>query len=170
MTYNMLKLLNCFFLWCFYVNKSTFTREAKRAQTGMKFHFGWKSHFGVQPALYLRSHELRRNETQNGMDFILVILTEIKFQTGMRFSCEHFTRNEMNQRRLVSFWQKWSFISCDKICKHNPKWNVCTCPSKYRVVLKSSRNKTSCEQNLFSRRFEISNRYEFISPLMWTCS
>ena len=37
----------------------------------------------------LCSHELRRNETQNGMDFISVILTEMKFQTGMRFSCEH---------------------------------------------------------------------------------
>ena len=28
----------------------------------------------------------RRHETQNGMDFISVILTEMKFQTGMRFS------------------------------------------------------------------------------------
>ena len=55
----------------------------------MKFHFGWKSHFGVQSALYLRSHEPRRNETQNGMNFISVILTEMKFQNGMRFSCEH---------------------------------------------------------------------------------
>ena len=70
-----------------------------------------------------------------------------------------------------SFWQKWNFISGDKIsCKHYPKWNAYTCPSKYRVVLKCSRNETSCEQNLFSRRFEISNRYEFISPLMWTYS
>ena len=43
----------------------------------------------VQSALYLCSHELRRNETQNGMDFISVILIEMKFQTGMRFSCEH---------------------------------------------------------------------------------
>ena len=55
----------------------------------MRFHLGWKSHFWVQSALYLCSHELRRNETQNGMDFISVILTEMKFQTGMRFSCEH---------------------------------------------------------------------------------
>ena len=55
----------------------------------MRFHFGWKSHFGVQSALYLCSHELRWNETQNGMDFISVILTEMKFQAGMRFSCEH---------------------------------------------------------------------------------
>ena len=70
-----------------------------------------------------------------------------------------------------SFSQKWNFISGDKIsCKHYPKWNAYTCPSKYRVVLKCSRNETSCEQNLFSRRFEISNRYEFISLLMWTYS
>ena len=32
---------------------------------------------------------MRRNETQNSMDFISVILTEMKFQTGMRFPCEH---------------------------------------------------------------------------------
>ena len=68
---------------------STFTWEAKWAQTGMRFHFGWKFHFGVQSALYLCSHELRWNETQNGMDFISLILTEMKFQTGMRFLCEH---------------------------------------------------------------------------------
>ena len=54
----------------------------------MKFHFGWKSHFGVQSANNLCSHELRQNETQTGTDFILVILTEMKFQTSMRFSCE----------------------------------------------------------------------------------
>ena len=48
-----------------------------------------KFHFGVQSALYLCSHELRRNETQNCMDFISVILTEMKFQTSMRFLSEH---------------------------------------------------------------------------------
>ena len=70
-----------------------------------------------------------------------------------------------------SFWQKRNFISGDKIsCKHYPKWNAQAYPSKYRVVLKCSGNETSCEQNLFSRRFEISKRYEFISPLMWTYS
>ena len=71
----------------------------------------------------------------------------------------------------VTFHFGWNFILGDKIsCKHYPKWNTYTCPSKYRVVLKCSRNETSCERNLFSRRFEISNQYEFISPLMWTCS
>ena len=146
--------------------------------------FRLKSHFSVKSALYLCSHELRRNETQNGMDFISVILTEMKFQTGMRFSCEHNLPETkwisadswmLHLMRMCiwnsmqvwisyrSFWQKWNFISGDKIsCKHYPKWNAYTCPSKYRVVLKCSRNETSCEQNLFSRRFEISNRYEFI--------
>ena len=66
-----------------------FTWEAKWTQTGMILHFSWKSHFCVQSALYLYSYELRRNETQNGMDFISVILTEVKFQAGMRFSCEY---------------------------------------------------------------------------------
>ena len=42
-----------------------------------------------------------------------------------------------------SLWQKWNFISGDKIsCKHYLKWNAYTCPSKYRVILKCSRNET----------------------------
>ena len=49
----------------------------------MRFHFGWKSHFGVQSALYLCSHKLRRNETQSGMDFIWI--------------------------SYRSFWPKWNF-------------------------------------------------------------
>ena len=57
-------------------------RDAKWTQTSMRFHFGWKSQFDVQSALYLCSHELRWNETQNGMDFVSVILT------GKRFSRE----------------------------------------------------------------------------------
>ena len=70
-----------------------------------------------------------------------------------------------------SFRQKWNFISGNRIsCKHHPKWNAHTCPSKYRVTLKYCWNETSCEENLFSRRFKISNRHEFISPLMWTYS
>ena len=39
-------------------------------------------------ALYLCSDELRQNETQIGMNFISIILIEIKFQTGIRFSYE----------------------------------------------------------------------------------
>ena len=136
----------------------------------MRFYFGWKSHFGVQSALYLCSQELSRNETQNGMDFILVILTEIKFKNGMRFSCEHnLSETEWisadpldvalmrmciwNSMRVWisyrSFWQKWNFISGDKIlCKRYPKKNAYTCPWKFRVVLKYSWNETSCEENL----------------------
>ena len=69
------------------VSKSTFTWEAKWTQIGMRFNFDWKFHFGVQSALYLCSHQLRRNEIQNCMDFILIILTEMKFQIGIRFLC-----------------------------------------------------------------------------------
>ena len=90
-------------------------------------------------------HELRQNETQNGINFISVILTEMKFQTGMRFSCE----NNLPETKWISvdcwmlrlmrmcvwnsmrvwisyrsFWQKWNFISGDKICKHHPKWKA----------------------------------------------
>ena len=113
---------------------SAFTWEMKWTQTGMRFNFGWKSHFGIESAIYLCLDELRRNENQT---------VWISYW---------------------SFWQKWNFISDDKIsCKHYTKWNAYTCPPKYRVVLKCSQNETSCEQNLFSRRFAISNRYEFIS-------
>ena len=55
----------------------------------MRFYFGWKSYFGVQSASYFCLHELKQNETQKGMNFIPVILTEMKFQTDIRFSCEH---------------------------------------------------------------------------------
>ena len=79
-----------------YKNKVTW--EAKWTQTNMRFHFVWKSHFGVQSALYLCSHELRRNEPQNGMDFISVILTKMKSQTGMRFSCDH----NLPEMKLIS--------------------------------------------------------------------
>ena len=67
---------------------SAFTWKTKWTQTCTRFHFDWKSHFCVQSAHYLCSHELKRNKTQNGMDFISIILTEMKFQIGMRFSCE----------------------------------------------------------------------------------
>ena len=68
-----------------FMSISSHYQAAQWTQTGMRIHFGWKSHFGVQWALYLCSHELRRNESQNGMDFIRIILTEMQFQTGMRF-------------------------------------------------------------------------------------
>ena len=39
-------------------------------------------------SLRVRSHE-RRNELKSVWDFISVIFTEMKFQTGVRFLCEH---------------------------------------------------------------------------------
>ena len=158
----------------------------------MRFYFGWKSHFSVQSTLYLCSHELKQNKTQNGMDLYRSFWPKWNFKPawGFHVNIIYPKRNEWVQARWMlrlmhmcawnlmrvwtsyrSFWHKSNFISGDKIsCKHYPKWNAYRCPSKYRVVLKCSRNETSCEQNLFSRRFEISNRYEFIFPLMWTYS
>ena len=74
--------------------------------------------------------------------------------------CSHERRNELiaGAFLLQSFWQKWNFISGDKIsCQHYPKSNAYTSPSKYRVVLKCSRNETSCERNLFSRQTNMSS-------------
>ena len=122
-------------------------------------------------AVRVCSHERRNELIWN--DFISVEnLTSVFSQL---FTCVQVNWGGMKLKTLRisyrSFWQKLNFILGDKIsCKHYPKWNTYTCPSKYRVVLKCSRNETSCERNLFSRRFEISNQYEFISPLMWTCS
>ena len=112
----------------------------------MRFHFVWKSYFSVLSSLYLCSHELRWNETQNGMDFISVILTEMKFQTGMRFSCEQNLPemkwistesldgafNAHVRLKLIAgmnfilvILTEMNFILSDKIsCKHYPKWNV----------------------------------------------
>ena len=84
--------------------KSTFTWEAKWTQTGMRFHFGWKSLLGVQSALYLCSHELKQNETQTDMDFISVILdrNEISNQHGILMWTK-FTWSEINKRKLVGY-------------------------------------------------------------------
>ena len=90
-----------------------------------------KISFGVQSSLYLCSHELRQNETQISLDFISLVLTGIKFQTGMRFSCKQnlpeakqisadsldIAFNEHVHLKLIagvislrSFWQKWNLI------------------------------------------------------------
>ena len=106
---------------------------------------------------------------QTDIDFISVILTEIKFQTGMRFSCEQYlteakwisaassyiTFNTHMCSKLIagslrSFWQKWNFISGDKIsCKLYPKWNAYACPSKYWVVFKCSLLKCHMNRTCF---------------------
>ena len=115
--------------------------------------------------LRVRSQE-RQNELKPVWDFISV---------ENLFTCVPMNWSEMKLKTVWvsyrSFWHKWNFISGDKVsCKNYPKWNAYTCPSKYRIVLKCSRNETSFEQNLFSRRFEIPNQYELISPRMWTNS
>ena len=118
-----------------------FIWEVKWTQAGMRFHFG--------------------------QNFTLAF--------SQLFTCVHMNWCKMKLKTVwISYWsfrQKWNFISGDKIsCKHYLKLNAYTCPSKYWVILKCSQNETSCEQNLFSHQFKISNRYEFISPLMWTYS
>ena len=79
-----------------------------------------------------------------------------EFQISMRFSCEHnlpetkwisadslvvaFSAHAHWNSMLVrisyrSFWQKWNFISGDRIsCKHHPKCTAYTCASKYWVI------------------------------------
>ena len=163
--------------------QSMFTWEAKWTQTGMRFHLGWKSHLGIESALYLCSLELSRNETQNRMDFTSVILTEIKFKTSMRFSCE----NEMDKRRLldVAFNADVSLklntstdfilvILREEISFRAIKYHVYTTRNEMSAHVHQNIglfwNAASCEQKLFARWFEISNRYKFTSPLMWTYS
>ena len=102
--------------------------------------------FRFWSAFYLCSHELRRNESQTGMDFISVM----KSQTGMRFSLEQnlpeskwisadslvTAFNAHVRLKLIagaislrSFWQKWNFVSVDKrSCKRYPDWNARACP------------------------------------------
>ena len=60
---------------------------------------------------------------------------------GVLFHCSHFDRNEISFRVI--------------------KYHVSTIRNEM-VILKCCQNETSCEQNLFSRRYEISNGYEFI--------
>ena len=112
----------------------------------------------------------RRNELKPVWDFIFV--ENLTSMFSQLFTYVHINWGQMKLKPLWisfwSFWPKWNFISVHKISlKHYPKWNAYTCPSKCWVVLKCSWNEMSYEQNLFSCRFEISNRYEFIL-LMWT--
>ena len=160
--------------------------------------YGKSNRTSVFDPLRVRSHERRNNLKPAGDFIRLKIslrcsvsyLLVFKFPIGMAFSCEQdlpkanwISADSLDIRfnahvrlksiasatSLWSFWQKWNFILGDKIsCKHYPKWNVYTCPSKNRVVLKCSQNETSCEQNLFSHQLVFSNKFEFISLLMWT--
>ena len=73
----------------------------------------------------VHSHE-RRNELKPVWDFISVEnLTSVVSQLS---TCVHMNWGEMKLKTVWisyrSFWQKWNFISGDKICKHHPKWKA----------------------------------------------
>ena len=93
----------------------------------------------------------------------------MKFQTGMRFPCE---QNLPEAKRIcvksldIAF-NEYVRLKLIAIILTKMKFAY-ACPSKYQVVLKCSQNETSREQNLFSRRFEISNGHEYISRLFFT--
>ena len=127
MTYNMLKLLNCFFLWYSYLNKCSFTwGEMNSNRYEISFLLKISFRYLVSSLLVFRWIEAKWNSNWYG--FIWVILTEMKFQTGSRFSCEQnldFAFNVHMRLKLIvdvislrSFWQKWNFISGDKPTYH----------------------------------------------------
>ena len=132
---------------------------AKWIQTSiLVWDFITKISLWFQLALYLCSHELRGNETHNGMvwygmDFILVILTEMKFKTSMTFSCEqnlpevkwiradslaimfnlhvHLKLIIVGMDFILIILTEMKFYIRDKIsCNEMPKH---MCPSKYCV-------------------------------------
>ena len=116
-----------------------------------------------------------RNEIPNRHEiFVWPIFT----QSEVRFSCDQYLPkvkwvsadsldiafNAHERLKLIagvisfwSFWRKRNFIEKQEYWRMSIKISGC---------LNYSRNESSCEQNLFSRRFE----YKFISPLMWTYS
>ena len=103
------------------------------------------------------------------MDSISVIWTEMKLKTGMRFLCEQNLpeAKRISVNSLDIAFNEHVRLKLFAIILTEMKFAY-ACPSKYQVVLKCSRNKTSCEQNLLSRRFEILNGHEFISSLFCT--
>ena len=78
-------------------------------------------------ALYLCSHELRRNEIQAVMEFVSVILGWTKFQTSMKFSCEQNLMMMMMMMimikmmnffcGMVDHWKAFSLISSQDHCQ-----------------------------------------------------
>ena len=132
--------------------------EAKWNSNRYGFHIGY---FGRNEIS--NRHEISCEQNLREMKWLSANSLDIAFNVHVRFK---LIRVWISYR---SFRQEWNFISGYKTSrKHYPKLNAYTCPSKYWIVLKFSRNENSCEQNLFSRRFEISNQYGFISPLIWT--
>ena len=53
-----------------------------------RFHFGMKFDFGVRQLYYQRLHHFRRSETHFGVNFTLVKLIKMKFQTAVTFPCK----------------------------------------------------------------------------------
>ena len=106
-------------------SKSTFAREAKWTQTGTRFHFGWKSRFGVQSTLYLCSHELRRNETQNGIDFCSIFsytfLTFFYCFSSNKLCFYHFIFHFFN--KVSNFCNKILTNQKPKQVIRNCQWN-----------------------------------------------
>ena len=136
--------------------KNTIKREAKWTQWVWDFTMVLSQLFAVSTWI-----EAKWNWNQYGFHIGHFNLNEISNRHEILMWTK-FTQSEMNVHvrlkliagviSLRSFWQKRNFISGDTIsCRHYPKWNACIC---------------SCEQNLFSRRFEIGNRHDFISPRM----
>ena len=60
-----------------------------KSDLGLKFHISCKSHFDSLSVLGKCSHELGRSEFNSGLNFILIILTEVKFPTAVSFLCKH---------------------------------------------------------------------------------
>ena len=86
-------------IFCQYCNFGTYLQFLKYTQADYsdQYHF-YSGEFKSLKA----SHELRKNEIQNYIDLVSVILTEIKFQTGMRFSCEeNFLKTRWIKCRLA---------------------------------------------------------------------
>ena len=78
----------------------------------------------------------------------------VEAQCGYGFNIGHFGRNEISFRVIEYHVNTFRNEMPTHVHQSTGSfWNA---------------NETACEQNLFSRRFGISNRYEFISPLMWT--
>ena len=83
------------------------------------------------------------------------------------YNCLHDThRNEKFIAGVIllqSFWQKWNFVSGDKIsCKHYPKWNymkgnICTCVNKIGFYLMGHLSRTTLEMKFISFFFSMLN-------------
>ena len=131
----------------------------------MRFHFSWKSIWcSVSFFLVFTWFEAKWNSNRHGFQISRLDRIEISNRHEI-FMWTKFTRSKMNKDSLAIVFNAYvrlkhitgckfiaviltEIISGDKICRHHSKWNAYAYSSKYRVVLKCSRNETSCEQNL----------------------